>query len=51
MAYIVSILVAVAIILAAAWILIKRMVSFKRTCGRSACANCPYSGSCSKKDK
>ena len=51
MGYYVSIFIAAAIIASAAWILIRRALSFKRTCGRSACENCPYSGSCGQKNK
>lgn len=39
-------IIAAAIIGAAAWILIRRAVAFKRTKGRSACENCPYSDDC-----
>lgn len=49
MGYILSILVALAIVFAAAWILVKRLGAFKRSCGRSACENCPYSGACGGK--
>ena len=51
MGYAISVCIAVGIIAAAAWILIRRIVSFKRTCGRSACENCPWSGTCNRKDK
>lgn len=31
---------------AAAWILVKRVIRFIKTGGKSACENCPYSGQC-----
>ncbi len=39
-------IVAAAVIGAAIWILWRRISAFKRTGGRSACENCPYSGRC-----
>ena len=39
-------LIAAAIVLAAAWILVRRVRAFFRTRGQSACENCPYSGTC-----
>ena len=39
-------LIAAAIVLAAAWILVRRVRAFFRTHGQSACENCPYSGAC-----
>lgn len=40
------ILIGVAILAIAAAILARRTYQFLKTKGRSACANCPYSGSC-----
>lgn len=31
---------------AAAWVLVKRLIRFIKTGGRSACENCPYAGHC-----
>jgi len=41
-----AILLGVAILIAAAAILGRRAYQFFKTNGQSACANCPYSGSC-----
>jgi len=41
-----AIIIGIAIIALAAIILARRAIQFFRTKGRSACANCPYSGSC-----
>ena len=49
----IAIIVGVTIIALAAGILAGRAYRFFKTKGRSACANCPYSGQCSggcKKD-
>lgn len=42
-----GVILGVAIILAAALILLRRLKQFVRTKGQSACSNCPYSGTCS----
>ncbi len=39
-------LIAAVIVLAAVWILVRRLHAFLRTRGESACANCPFSGHC-----
>lgn len=41
-----SILIGVAILALASAILARRAYRFFKTKGRSACANCPYSGHC-----
>ena len=37
------------ILIAAALILTRRAIQFFKTRGQSACKNCPYSGTCSKR--
>jgi radical SAM protein with 4Fe4S-binding SPASM domain len=42
-----AIILGIAIIALAAFILTRRAIQFHKTKGQSACANCPYSGRCS----
>lgn len=43
----IAIIIGIAIIALAAFILGRRAYRFFKTKGQSACANCPYSGQCS----
>lgn len=42
----VGIVIGLALIALAAWILARRLARFVRTKGRSGCEGCPYAGGC-----